>query len=31
MKEANKKYIKNIKKNMRENLYMDSLEKLQRK
>ena len=31
MKEGNKKYIKNIKKSMTENLFMDSLEKLQRK
>ena len=31
MKKVKKKYIKSIEKNMKEKLFIDSLEKLQRK
>ena len=31
VEDIKKKYIKNIKKDMKENLFMESLEKLQRK
>ena len=30
MEEVKKKYIKSIKKSIKENIFMDSLEKLQR-
>ena len=31
LEEVKKRYVKSIEKNMKENLFMDSLEKLQRK